>query len=238
MKTTNFRGIVISARDYKENDKLLNILTADLGLLTVVARGVKSPKSKLKPYAQSFCFADFETAGKGDMLVLTGVEPIDSFFDLTLDIDRLEGGFVVLEIARTLAKEGAGSGLLFLRVLKTLKILCYEDLGAKLVLLKFLCDIMAMEGFRLNLSKCASCNQAFLNGAYLNTEDGDVVCVACKSPYSVFIPPAVWSSIKILNGIELEELRTIKIKESILNDALNFMVSNFNQRFGTKLKQF
>jgi DNA repair protein RecO (recombination protein O) len=238
LKETTFRGIVISSRDYKENDKLLSILTAEQGLLTAVARSVKLQKSKLKPYAQSFCFADFEVASKGGMYVLTGANPIDSFFDLTLDMDKLTGGFEVLEVARTLSREGAGSGLLFLTVLKALRVLCYEGLSPKLVLLKFLCDVMAMEGFRLNLLKCAACNQAFLNGAYLNPDDGEVVCTACKKPYFIPIPPAVQSSMRILGNTQFEALKTIKIKESILNDALGFMTSNFNHKFGVKLKQF
>ena len=236
--TTNVKGIVISGRDYKENDKLLNILTVEQGLMTVSARGVKAPKSKLKPYAQSFCFAEFELASKNGMYVLIGANAIDSFFDLTLDLDKLNAAFAVLDVGRLLSREGVSSPTLFLSVLKALKVLCYENVPPKLTMLKFLCDIMAAEGFKLNLTKCAVCNQDFLNGAYINPDDGDVVCVVCKGPHFMPIGRAVQSSLRILNNTAFENLRTIKLSQNITAEALSFMAGNFEHRFGEKLKQF
>ena len=41
-------GIVLRETEYKDNDKLLTVLTREDGLLTVKARGVKSRGSKLR----------------------------------------------------------------------------------------------------------------------------------------------------------------------------------------------
>ena len=40
-------GLVLRARDYGENDRLITILTAD-GKMTVIAKGARSLKSKIK----------------------------------------------------------------------------------------------------------------------------------------------------------------------------------------------
>ena len=45
-------GLVLRETDYKDNDKLLTILTKDQGRLTARARGVKSKTSKLKSGCQ------------------------------------------------------------------------------------------------------------------------------------------------------------------------------------------
>ena len=42
------RGLVLRTTEYKETDRILTVLSADRGLLTMKARGVRSNRSKLK----------------------------------------------------------------------------------------------------------------------------------------------------------------------------------------------
>ena len=49
------KGIVLRARDYKESDKILTLLTFEKGKISVKARGAKKAKSKLKAFCQPFC---------------------------------------------------------------------------------------------------------------------------------------------------------------------------------------
>ena len=51
------RAVVLREVDYKDNDRILTLLTEDRGLLTVKARGVKSKSSKLKVACQLFAFS-------------------------------------------------------------------------------------------------------------------------------------------------------------------------------------
>ena len=69
---------------------MLTILTLEKGKILVNARGVKKPKSKLKAFCQSFCFADFELTKSSNGYILTGVNQIESFFDLTSNIDKFK----------------------------------------------------------------------------------------------------------------------------------------------------
>ena len=64
MESTKAKGLVLFSRDYAESDKLLTILTLEYGKITVKAKSVRTAKSKLKMYTQSFCFADFEFTKK------------------------------------------------------------------------------------------------------------------------------------------------------------------------------
>ena len=68
---TIVKGIVLKTKEYKDNDKLLTILTLEKGKILVKARGVKKSKSKLKAFCQSFCFADFELVSSSAGFVLS-----------------------------------------------------------------------------------------------------------------------------------------------------------------------
>ena len=46
------RGLVLRTTEYKETDRILTVLSADHGLLTMKARGVRSNRSKLKGACQ------------------------------------------------------------------------------------------------------------------------------------------------------------------------------------------
>ena len=57
--TYEVRGLVVRTVELSGNDKLLSILTAERGLLTVVANGSKSLKSRYLAASQLFCYATF-----------------------------------------------------------------------------------------------------------------------------------------------------------------------------------
>ena len=52
-------GIVLRETDYKEKDKLLTILTAEHGKLTVRVRGAKGQRSRSRAACQLLAFSEF-----------------------------------------------------------------------------------------------------------------------------------------------------------------------------------
>ncbi len=50
---------MLRATDYLENDKILTLLTAEMGKITAGIKGVKKAGAKLKFAAQPFCFAEY-----------------------------------------------------------------------------------------------------------------------------------------------------------------------------------
>ena len=46
MDPVNCRGIILRSREYKEKDRLVSVLTPDLGLITVCAKGTAKPGSR------------------------------------------------------------------------------------------------------------------------------------------------------------------------------------------------
>ena len=52
------KGYVIQATDYKENSKILNILTED-GIVGVISKGCKNLKSNLRLISQKLVYAEY-----------------------------------------------------------------------------------------------------------------------------------------------------------------------------------
>lgn len=236
MENTKVKGIVLFSRDYQENDKLLNILTLELGKITVRAKGVRTQKSKLKMYTQSFCFAEFEIVKKQDFYVLTGVNPIDNFFNIVSDINKFESGFKIMEILDKTCKVGQTYVELFVQALKVLKTLNYSSINADMLVIKFLLSLFDIEGFGLNFDRCPRCKTKFIGKIYFDLDEGIITCENCKGENSLLITPAVFNATRLIKNAEYELLSNIKLKPEIIVSALNLLVLNFEKRFMCKLK--
>jgi len=237
MSDIKTKAIVIKSSDYKENDKLINIFTLESGKLTVQAKSVKNAKSKLKIFTQSFCFADFEITQKGSTYILTGGSVIDSFFALTGDMDKFKAGAAILEVVDAGMREGEVRPEVFVILLKALKTLCYDNAAGTIVLIKFLTDILAVQGYRLNLNKCGKCGSDFFNRIYLNIESGEFVCLSCRSLNDyIEVPLPVYNAVRIISNADYAKLDSIKINGQILDDAVKLLIRNINDKFACKIK--
>ncbi len=236
MESTKAKGIVLFSRDYQESDKLLTILTLEYGKITVKAKSVRTAKSKLKMYTQSFCFADFEFTKKADMYLLTGANGIDSFFGIVSSIDKFESGFKILECVDKVCRAGEKYVQLFVETLKALKTLCYTDIDPNLIVIKYMTDLLSYEGFKLNLDRCSQCKSKFMGKIYLNLNQGEFVCSTCRTPDCIEVAPAVYNSIRIVSNSDYELLGNIKLKLPIVDQAIKLLVKNFENKFSCKLK--
>jgi DNA repair protein RecO len=59
MDPFNCRGLIIRSSEYKEKDRLLSVLTADRGLITICAKGVSKPGSSLGGFSMPYMLCDF-----------------------------------------------------------------------------------------------------------------------------------------------------------------------------------
>lgn len=229
------KGIVLSSIDYKEKDKLINIFSIDYGIITAVLKSVNSEKSKLKACKQPLCFADFVINTPSN--VVTSAEVLDTFYDVSLDINKFYCACAILDCIKTVLKPEEINASLFLETLKALGAIAYSGVLPKLILCKFLLDIFEAMGYKLGLEDCSTCGQSFMGKRYLNLDFGEIVCTGCKSYNNIEITPKVHSTFKILNRTEYNNLISLKLSLGSDEECFNVLNQNFLFRFNKKLAQ-
>ena len=72
-------GYVLHHRPYRDSSRIIEVFTREHGRLTLFARGVRGPKSRLAPVLQPFrrLLLSF-VLGRGDAAQLTGAELADA----------------------------------------------------------------------------------------------------------------------------------------------------------------
>lgn len=230
METKIIKGVVLSSFDYKEKDRLVELFTAELGKITAVIKGCKAPSAKLKFAFQPFCFAEFSVIQIGKFYQIIDATLIDSFFDLTKQLDTYYLSSLVLELTSISIEDEEQNANLFILLLNVLKNICYDKLSPYLVTLKFCIDIMSMLGYKISFSKCSSCGLSFTNKIFLNLDVGSFVCVACKTQNSIIISNQAFASIKIVSNTDYQRLNTVKIANNVSREAIIVLCKNLEQR--------
>lgn len=225
------KAIVISSRDSKEKDKEVLLYSLEKGKLYAKFKGVKNQKSKLKAGKEVFTFGDFfiEEGKAGN--IVTGVNIIESFYDISQNIDNYLEACNIFDMIKKLPITEENPKL-FISIIKSLKVLNNERNAKNVVFLKFLTDFFENNGYNFNFEKCSSCGARLTGKKFLNPNDGDIVCSNCKQYTYLEIENAVMSAIKILKNTDYEKLNTVKFNEIVLSKVLSFLSSNYEWRFG------
>ncbi len=214
-KEHKFDAIVLSANDYKEYDKLLTIFSAVNGKQTVLLRGCKRPKAKLRFAGQPFFWGEFMVVDGKGYDVVTQVSPKNSFFEVTTDYDCYVNGCLALKaIANSCLSQN--SERLFLLLVTYLTVLQKNINQSDLITCKFLVELLKLLGFEINTEFCQECGQKFNEHIYYNTFQNCLVCANCKSYDSIKIKP---NYINVINTIKSNKFLNLLKVDFEINDV-------------------
>lgn len=153
MEEIETSGIAVGAEDYKEADKLVRILTPDLGVVRAVMRGVKKEKAKLKFAAMPFAFCEYSLLKRGAFYSVKTATPVESLFGVTRSPETYIAASVMLETAAEAAGEHDPDAFVFL--LTALKSLIYSDREPYALCYGFVRGLLEKGGYMLPSSAAA-----------------------------------------------------------------------------------
>ena len=124
---------------------------------------------------------------------------------------------------------------LFIESLKALKAIAFVDVAPEVVLVKFLISIFEAMGYALSLDKCAVCGDNFVGKRYFNMDSGEIVCFSCRSFNWQEISNLTHASLRLISNTDYDKLHNLKLKKEGIENALNLLKNNFENRFETSL---
>ncbi|MBL8159788.1 DNA repair protein RecO [Candidatus Saccharibacteria bacterium] len=104
MRSTH-EAIVLRRTDYGEGDRIINLLTPDLGKVSAMAKGVRKPKSKLAGGIEPFSLLNVSLLrGRSELYTLVSSQMVRHYDAITLDYTRLTLASLVLKRVNQLAE--------------------------------------------------------------------------------------------------------------------------------------
>lgn len=173
-------GIVLRHADYRENDRMLTLLTPH-GRVDALSRGCKRPKSPLLPGSEVFVLGNYELVTSKNHTLVTSCLLRDSFYNLRLDIDALACAAYMANICEATVQPEENAQRPFLLLARALGYLSYQAYAPRAVLCAFLLHYAVAMGYKPRLNHCVISGQAIEPGAgaLFDIEQGGVVCPAC-----------------------------------------------------------
>lgn len=172
-------GIVLRAIEYKDNDKLLTVLTRDLGKVTLKARGVNSRTGKLRAACQLLTFSEFAVTEYQGRYVITEAFSKEIFPELQKDIELLSLASYFVQVCDTVAQESDPMPELLSLLLNALYALSKLKKPQNMVKAVFELRTACIAGFLPDLRGCTVCGRE--DPDRFNITQGVLQCASCRS---------------------------------------------------------
>ena len=168
-------GLVLREVRVGECDKLLTVLTATEGKITVKARGVLRKNSRISSACQLFAFSELELFQTSARWTVDEAEPVELFRPLRDRVEALALAAYVCEVLEALSDADAGVPELLRLGLNTLYALSEQTAPDARIKAVFELRAAAIAGYAPDLGE--------------DPEDGQPACLACGAREGLFLCP-------------------------------------------------
>ena len=176
---TVVKGIVLRASDSKESDRILTVLTDEMGKISVIAKGARSRRSKVGAVTQLLSYSELVLSESHGWQYLTEGSTIELFDGVRSDVELLSLGSYFAELTEWVASDDAESALLLPHLLNALYALGTLHRPPALVKAAFEMKRMAMIGFEPLFDGCAVCGETEITDPVFDLQGGVAACRAC-----------------------------------------------------------
>jgi DNA repair protein RecO (recombination protein O) len=139
-------GIVLARRNFSEADRILVVYTKHFGKLSLLAKGVRKPKSRKRGHIEIFSRIKFSSSRGKSLDLVTEVEVIDSYNDIRKELRRIALAYYFMEVIGKISQEyeqNEGVYQLILQYFNRLK----SERNLKKLRLEFISELLIIVGF-------------------------------------------------------------------------------------------
>lgn len=222
------QGVVIRERFVGENDKYIDVLTKDYGIIEVSVKGAKKINSKNSSATQLFAYSNFCFSIRKNKYFLNSTELKKSFYNLRLDIEKLSLASYFADLLKFSVVSGEPAESVLRLFLNTLHFLCEDNRDNLLLKSIFELRLMTEIGLMPDLVACKKCSEFNCDSAYFFINEGNFLCDKC------YISSQTDDFIKI-NNIVLHAMRYIVFSE--YDKLFNFKINSDTQKILSKVTE-
>lgn len=175
------KALVLRGVDYKESDKILTLLTSDMGKLTVSARGCRRRGSPIAAGCQLLCWSEMVLYEYQGRWAVKEANTERQFRGVRDDLEKLALACYLAEVTEVLAVEGLPSPELLSLILNSLHALEKLNKPHSLIKAAFELKAMCLAGYEPLLDGCTVCGAETPADPRFHLREGVLHCASCRS---------------------------------------------------------
>ncbi len=204
---------MIKEANIGDNDRLITVMTRDMGVIRAFVVGAKSIKSKRSPATSLLCYSNFNIDKKGDTYKIVEATANRVFFNAGSDIETLSIAQYFCELCLNLGPQDS-EGEEFLRlILNSLHFLTEKKRSAELIKAITELRIATISGYAPNLIACDGCGKFEDDIMYFKLSDGTLYCNKCRKDDCLQINSSQLAAMRHIVYSKLDSLYSFEVSE-------------------------
>ncbi len=179
-------GIVIKESSYSEKDKIISVLTSDLGVIRAFAKGCKNNSNRNFSAAQILNYSEFVFFNKKDIYTLREASLKNSFLGIRNSFESLIISQYICESVLYLVKENMDSKNVLRLVLNSIYALTNSKFNKRVIKSVFEIKLLAVLGYQLEFSRCKFCKKNLNCLCYFYFDESGFICENCFKCLSLY----------------------------------------------------
>lgn len=222
MMSVKTMGLVIRTTTVGDYNKMLTVLSPELGRISVWCKGIKSMKNKNAPACDILCYSEFVLTQKGDAYTLSQASLNESFYGLRKSVRKLAYAMYFAELAGIVTDEGMDATGILKLLLNTLYFLEKGKKSAEELRAIYELRLLCCSGFGPSVDSCAICGG---NAEFFDIKAGGAVCGDCKREGAKRISEAALSLLRFYVEEGLGTVLKGTVDTAALPEVLDFCES-------------
>lgn len=237
MKLLKVKGVVIKEIPYKDNDKIITLMTDSLGKISCMAKGAKKTNSSLLASCQLLVYSEFVLYKGTSFYHINSAESIDTFYSLRTDYDKLQKAYEITKILNSLVVESEETSSHILSLyLNTLYVISKDMLKFDYTMSVFKLKMLALLGYSPSIVACSNCSKRMVTednlGYYYSFNTNSILCGECykklskdnpdriKNGWFVSLSMAAFYGITYIIASDTKKVFSFKVDDKALNEII------------------
>ncbi len=222
MKET-VEGIILNETNYGETSKILNILTKEHGYISVISKGCRSIKSKLRGISMKLVYGEFTINYKQ-----TGISNLiegnicNSFKNIMTNFTMMKYASISVNLVKSILKENNNKDIFYILRDSLLKI--NDNLNPKLVYIILSIKLLDYLGVKPDFNSCINCGSNDIL-----TFDLSIPGSVCKNCYhdTYLFQSNTLKLLKLFQVAEIKKIDKLNISNTKVIDDLEFFLKEY-----------
>lgn len=233
MQTKKIEGIVINETNYSESSKILSVLTKDFGIISIMSKGCRKIKSKLRSVSTKLTYGNFLVNYKENGIsTLIDVDTIFVFKNIMLDINKISYSSYILELATQVAKQNNDSDILDILIKSLNKI----EEGLDPLIISLIAELKYLKylGIDISLDCCSECGGTS-DIITLSSDRGGYICKDCYNNEFIVTEKTI-KVIRLLYHVDIDKLTKLNLSDKTIKEINTFLEEYYDKYSGLYLK--
>ena len=216
-------GIVLNETNYSETSKILNILTKEYGYISVMSKGCRTLKSKLRGISMKLVYADFIITYKENAIsLLHEGNVINSLKNIMTDLEKMNYANYLLDLMKSILKDTNQKQLFYLLRDALLKI--NQDFSPSLITNIVEVKLLDYLGVKPIFYECINCSSKEIHTFSFSL--GGVVCENCYENSYLFSKNTL-KLLELFQKVEIDKIDKLNISSEKTREEINYFLEEY-----------